>query len=62
MAARLRGRATGARMVLGILLAAAIGLGVILGLLAEMPAKQIVLQCAAMGGAALVFYGLVNLL
>jgi hypothetical protein len=49
-------------MVLGILLAAAIGLGAILGLLAEMPPKQIVLQCAAMGGAALMFYGLVNLL
>ena len=49
-------------MVLGILLAAAIGLAIILGLLAEMPPKQIVLQCVAMGGAALVFYGLVNML
>jgi hypothetical protein len=49
-------------MVLGILLGAAVGLGAILGLLAEMPPKQIVLQCATMGGAALVFYGLVNLL
>jgi len=27
-----------------------------------MPPKQIVAQCAAMSGAALVFYGLVNLL
>lgn len=53
---------TGAPMVLGILLAAAIGLGAILGWLAEMPPKQIAMQCAAMGGAALVFYGLVNLL
>jgi hypothetical protein len=49
-------------MVLGILLAAAIGLGAILGFLAEMPPKQIAMQCATMGGAALVFYGLVNLL
>lgn len=49
-------------MVLGILLAAAFGLAIILGLLAKMPPKQIALQCAAMGGAALVFYGLVNLL
>lgn len=49
-------------MVLGILLAAAVALGTILGLLAEMPPKQIAAQCAAMGGAALLFYGLVNLL
>jgi len=49
-------------MVLGILLAAAIGLGAILGLLAKMPPKQIVAQCAVMSGAALLFYGLVNLL
>jgi hypothetical protein len=49
-------------MVLGILLAAAIGLGAILGLLAEMPPRQIALQCAVMGGAALGFYSLVNLL
>ena len=48
-------------MVLGILLAAAIGLGAILGLLAEMPPKQIAMQCVVMSGAALVFYGLVNL-
>ena len=33
----------------------------ILGWLAEMPPKQIAMQCAAMSGAALVFYGLVNL-
>lgn len=58
----MRRRVTGSRMVLGILLAAAIGLGAILGLLAEMPPKQIVAQCAAMSGTALVFYGLVNLL
>jgi hypothetical protein len=49
-------------MVLGILLAAAIVLAIILGLLSEMPPKQIVLQCVAMGGAVLVFYGLVHLL
>lgn len=49
-------------MVLGILLAAAIGLGAVLGVLSEMPPKQIAMQCAAMSGAVLVFYGLVNLL
>jgi hypothetical protein len=49
-------------MVLGILLAAAIGLGMILGLLAKMPPKQIAAQCVAMSAAVLVFYGLVNLL
>jgi len=49
-------------MVLGILLAAAIGLGAILGLLAEMPPKQIAMQCLTMGAAAAGFYGLVNLL
>lgn len=49
-------------MVLGILLAAAIGLGMVLGLLAGMPPKQIAAQCTAMGVAVLVFYGLVNLL
>ena len=49
-------------MVLGILLAAAIGLGTILGVLAGMPPKQILAQCAAMSGAMLVFYGLVSLL
>lgn len=49
-------------MVLGILLAAAIVLGAILGFLAEMPPKQIALQCVVMGAAALGFYGLVNLL
>ena len=49
-------------MVRGILLAAAIGLGMVLGLLAKMSPKQIAAQCAVMGGAALGFYGLVNLL
>ena len=49
-------------MVLLILLAAAVGVGLVLGLLAKMPAGQIVAQCAAMAGAALVFYGLVHLL
>ena len=45
-----------------ILLAAAIVLGAILGILAEMPPRQIALQCAVMAAAALGFYGLVNLL
>jgi hypothetical protein len=49
-------------MVLGILLVAAVGLAVVLGLLANMPARQIMVQCAAMAGAALAFYGLVNLM
>lgn len=49
-------------MVLGILLASAIGLGMVLGLLARMPPREIAAQCAAMGAAVLVFYGLVSLL
>ena len=40
-------------MVLGILLAAAIVLGSILGFLAVMPPNQIALQCAVMVAAAL---------
>jgi hypothetical protein len=49
-------------MTLVILLIAAIAVGFLLGLLAKMPAHQIVAQCAAMVGATLVFYGLVALL
>lgn len=49
-------------MVLGILLISAIVLAVILGVLSEMPPRQVFLQCVAMGGAVLVFYGLVLLL
>lgn len=49
-------------MVLAILLAVAIGVGALLGLLAGMPGRTIAAQCAVMAGAALLFYGLVNLL
>jgi len=49
-------------MTLALLLGSAIALAIILGLMSAMPPKQIVLQCVAMGGAALVFYGLVHLL
>ncbi len=49
-------------MVLLMLLAAAIGIGLVLGLLAKMPPGQIAAQCVAMSAAALVFYSLVNLL
>lgn len=48
--------------VLLILLAAAIALGLVLGVLAKMPPVQILAQCAAMSAAVLVFFGLVSLL
>lgn len=48
--------------VLLILLAAAIGLGLVLGVLAKMSPVQIFAQCATMSAAVLVFFGLVNLL
>jgi hypothetical protein len=48
--------------VLLLLLAAAIGVGLLLGVLAKMPPLQILAQCAAMSFAAIVFFGLVSLL
>lgn len=48
--------------VLLILLASAIGLGILLGVLAKMPLPEILAQCAAMSFATIVFFGLVNLL
>jgi len=45
-----------------ILIGAAIALGLLLGLLAKMPAKQIAMQCLVMSGAAFLFYSLVNML
>jgi hypothetical protein len=49
-------------MVLLILLAAAVALGALLGVLAKMPPKQIAAQCVVMMIGVLVFYSLVNLL
>ena len=48
--------------MLWILIGAAVALGLLLGLLAKMPAKQIAMQCLVMSGAAFLFYSLVNLL
>jgi len=49
-------------MTLAMLLAASIAVGAALGILARMPTAQILAQCAAMAGAAMLFYGLVVLL
>lgn len=48
--------------MLPILIGVAVAVGLLLGVLAKMPAKQIVAQCLVMSGAAFVFYSLVNLL
>ncbi len=45
-----------------ILIGAAVAVGLLLGLLAKMPARQIALQCVVMSGAAFVFYSLVSIL
>jgi len=45
-----------------ILIGVAVAVGLFLGVLAQMPLKQIVAQCVVMSGAAFVFYSLVNLL
>jgi len=44
--------------ILPILLGAALVVGLFLGVLAKMPPKQIIAQCAAMAAAAFVFWGL----
>lgn len=49
-------------MVLGVLLLAAVFVGLVLGFLARLPARQMATMCVAMAGAVLVFYGLVSLL
>lgn len=48
-------------MTLMILLAAAIAVGAVLGVLAGMSLKGILAQCAAMSAAVLLFYSLVVL-
>jgi hypothetical protein len=45
-----------------ILIGVAVAVGLLLGLLAKMPARQIALQCLVMSVAAFVFYSLVDLL
>ena len=45
-----------------ILIGTAVAVGLLLGVLAKMPMKQIAAQCLVMSGAAFVFYSLVNLL
>jgi len=45
-----------------ILIGAAVAVGLLLGLLAKMPARQIALQCVVMSWAAFVFYSLVSIL
>ncbi len=49
-------------MILGILLAATLAVSLLLGALAKLPLKEWLLQTAAMGAAALIFFGLVVLL
>ncbi|MEE8488168.1 MAG: hypothetical protein V3S56_08360 [Gemmatimonadota bacterium] len=48
--------------MLWILIGVTVAVGLLLGLLAKMPPKQIAAQCLVMSGAAFVFYSLVNLL
>ena len=48
--------------MLWIFMGAAVVVGLLLGLLARMPARQIALQCVVMSGAAFVFYSLVSIL
>jgi hypothetical protein len=49
-------------MVLVVLLSVSVLLSVVLGVLSKMPLAQIVAQASAMCAAALLFYGLVELL
>ena len=49
-------------MVAVILVAVAIVLSIVLGLLSRMTPKEVVAQALAMSAAALIFYGLVELL
>ena len=45
-----------------ILIGVSVAVGLLLGLLAKMPPKQIAAQCLVLSGTALLFYSLVNLL
>lgn len=49
-------------MILGILLVATLAVSLLLGSLAKLPLSEHLLQTAAMGAAALIFFGLVVLL
>lgn len=49
-------------MILGILLVATLAVSLLLGSLAKLPLSERLLQTAAMGAAALIFFGLVVLL
>lgn len=48
-------------MTLLLLFAAVLLIGVLVGLLAKMPVRQIAVMCASMAAVALVFYGLAEL-
>ncbi len=47
--------------ILPILLLVAVAVALFLGFLAKMPPKQLIAQCVAMGAAAFVFWGLVQM-
>ena len=49
-------------MILGILLVATLAVSLLLGSLAKLPLSERLLQTAAMGAAALIFFGLVVML
>lgn len=49
-------------MTLIFLLVAALITSILIGVLAKLPARELVLQTAAVCGALLIFYGLVDLL
>ena len=49
-------------MILGILLVATVAVSLLLGSLAKLPLSEQLLQTAAMGAAALIFFGLIALL
>ncbi len=49
-------------MTLILLLVAGAGFSVVIGTLAKLPPRELVLQTAAVCGALLIFYGLVDLL
>jgi hypothetical protein len=48
-------------MTLALLFAAVLVVGVLVGVLAKMPVRQIAVMCAGMAAVALVFYGLAEL-
>ena len=48
-------------MTLPLLFAAVLVVGVLVGVLAKMPVRQIAVMCVGMAAVALVFYGLAEL-